>query len=138
METSEIAVKALEILDQDGWCKGSVSFHSQAMDNVHVVVAGEPPLQPQGYREGSHCLAGAWSMAATGNPAIWRNQAMFEPLVKAILALYPEIGDLPWFGVPFEFSTLADVNTSVITYLNDRQETTEDDVRAVLEKLAAG
>jgi len=124
---AETARKALEVLDRDGWCKGSPEF-SPDQGEFEVWTPGFPhPVRHSGYRTGSHCLGGVWNIALHGRCSFTCSDASYEPLIRVILSQYPEL-DEQEFLAP----------SGVITYLNDRPDITEADVRAILEKLAAG
>lgn len=113
MNTAETARKALEILDRDGWCKGTLSWRRP-------------------YRPSSHCLAGTWNMALYGDWAfpleMADHGAEYEPLLAAIREQYPDMEE----EAKEDWHSLG-----LITWFNDRGRTAEADVRAVLEKLAA-
>ena len=118
MNAAEIARKALEILDRDGWCKGTTVYPRLT------------PISPRSYRTGSHCIGGAWSMAATGDAAMNCLDSVMMPLIEVIREQYPEIRDsveAPVLGLP----------KREITLFNDLPGTTEADVRAILEKIGA-
>jgi hypothetical protein len=112
IDVAETAAKALAILDRDGWNKGATSLS---------------PGSSEPYRVGSHCLGGAWNLAATGRAGWSHDTSIYLPVTDVILAQYP---DLTWL-------TRKDPPRMIIC-LNDMDQTTEDDVRAILEKLAAG
>ena len=111
MNAAETARKALEILSRDGWCKGTTTYPCL----THI------PVQP--YRTGSHCIEGAWCMAATGNADMNVPVEVMMPLIEMIREQYPEI----WNSVE---ECLREV-----TLFNDLPQTTEADVRAILEKI---
>jgi len=125
---SQTAARALEILNEDGWCKGSVNF--RAISDLHwITTIGLPAFQvaPGQYETGSHCLGGAWNLALHDDPSFLREYPeLYEPLTEVILAQYPEIADIG-FTDP----------SAVIANFNDRPLVTESDVRVLLEKLAA-
>ena len=119
MNVAETARRALEILDADGWNKGyPVKRLSSGL--------ADP------YRIGSRCGGGAWARAC-GVYLAHECRDYFLPLVTMIREQYPEIDDE--IG---KNPALRDFPISVITSFNDRAATTEADVRAILEKLAAG
>lgn len=128
MNIAETARKALEILDLDGWNKGNV-----ARPYVSVV---------HGYRANSHCIGGAWNMALSGRPRWLRDMTVYEPLVQMIREQYPDFYLAPvrytanTAAMPASVSPAA-TNVSFISAWNDTMSTTEADVRAILEKLAA-
>lgn len=131
METAEIARKALAILDEHGWCKFALTDMA-----------------------GRHCLGGAWNLAHhgycdwnVGNPRWYYEQPLVidesahQPLADAICALYPEFSSLLSMSRLREIAiTRGEVTPAawLIADWNNHPDTTEDDVRAVLEKLAAG
>lgn len=110
MNTAEIARKALEILDRDGWNKGALTWYVRA-----------------GYPVGSHCIGGAVNLAATGMDE-WSPIAepVYEALSKVIQAQYPEFAK-PWHSC---------INPVMIATWNNDKNITEQDIRRVLEKLA--
>ena len=126
MDVAQIARKALEILDRDGWCKGSVNFKPGPSSGITIKSAGLPAFAPGNYPAGSHCLGGAWNLALHDCPNFLAgNPELYKPLAKAIHAQYPEIAEL---GLEPQGS---------IVNFNDRASVTETGVRAILEKLAA-
>jgi len=116
MNAAEIARKALYILDRDGWCKHSLTWCAPCA----TVYGGN-------YPEGSHCIAGAWNLAAHGNDR-WADD--YQPLHEVITAQYPD------FRVENDGWLKLDTPQGHIAMWNNRDETTEQDVRAILEKLA--
>ena len=119
MSVAETARCALEVLDADGWNKGSA--------NKHKLLGATDP-----YFLGSHCIGGAWARAC-GVYLVHEYRDYFLPLVTMIREQYPEIDDE--IG---KNPVLRDFPIAVITSFNDRAATTEADERAILEKLAAG
>lgn len=119
MDATEIAGKALEILDRDGWCKGAATLKSIIWNNT-----------PQ--RIGSHCIGGAWALAA-GTDFHVSCIASFMPLIQVIRDQHPDLQVEDMFR---ENEDLENLRT--ITRFNDLPETLQDDVRAILEKIAAG
>ena len=123
------AREALEVLDRDGWCKGSVTLYRNSPYKIMIIGYGSPDniIDPASfsYPDGSHCLGGAWNIALCGKPSFLKDcDEAYEPLISVILAQYPEIAET---GLN---------RTSVILHFNDRAGTSEDDVRAILEKIA--
>ena len=114
---AEIARIALEILDRDGWCKGSVCIDYPGAS----------------YPLGSHCLGGAWAIAA-GTELHCDNAPLFESLIQVIRDQRPGIDDMIEDVFRGELN-LQDIR--VITLFNDLIASTEDDVRVILEKIAA-
>lgn len=120
--------RTLEILDRDGWCKGSLNFR-MAVVQYWTITAGLPAFKVEAdqYPAGSHCLGGAWNLALHDDLAFARDHPeVYKPLTEIILAQYPEIADIG-FTEP----------SAIIANFNDRMSVTESDVRAILEKLAA-
>ena len=109
-ETAEKAREALEILNKSGWCKGATTN-----------------LADPRYPRNSHCLGGAWNLALYEND-IWKSNDItpYRVLASLILEQYP---DRARAGEPAAYN---------VTEFNDHPHTTEDDVRSILEKLAAG
>lgn len=109
------ARKALEILDRDGWCKGEITW------------SGMMTKKGGQFRIGSHCLGGAWNLAVTNETTWLQGEAAhyYAPLIGVLREQYPEhfTGD----------ERLWDI----IPRVNDTTSTTEADIRAILEKLAA-
>lgn len=129
MNVAETARKALAALDKDGWCKGSTKLDN----NARIMFMGTEFIlgtMDGKYPDGSHCLGGAWNIALHGIHYFLEDPELYEPLVQAILAQYPEVRD-HWIRVGKE------PNSGLILHWNDRKETTEADVRAILEKLAS-
>lgn len=127
MNPAEIARKALKVLDEDGWCKGSVNLNKNSPFTLLITDGAGTllDLSKSQYPNGSHCLGGAWNIALHGKPHFLKDQGdSYEPLVLTIFAQYPEIADL---GLD---------RLAAIMNFNDRSEITEDDVRAILEKIA--
>ncbi len=123
METAEIAREALRILDRDGWNKGYLTYTSVSWDDGESV------------RAGSHCIGGAWNLALHGDsrwvlaPRGGMTILLSEPyelLAEAIREQYPAYTPYPYDAI------------NLIAEWNNDPATTEDDVRAILEKLAAG
>ncbi len=118
MNVAETARKALDILDRDGWNKGYLT---------------NPYLDGPGlYREGSHCIGGAWNLALTGTSATWllapEGDAGYELLAQTIQEQHPDLK-----GQYADWSSIG-----IIADWNNHERTTESDVRRILEKLAAG
>jgi hypothetical protein len=112
MDAAETAREALRVLDRDGWCKGSLSYNSSPPGGV--------------YPGGSHCLGGAWNIADHGT-VLWDTSCpgTYEPVADVIRAQYPQ------------YSSDVSEAPCLIMWMNDADPTTEADVRAILEKLAA-
>jgi hypothetical protein len=119
-DIAQTARKALEILDTDGWCKGSVSWGFLF------------PVPDGDYRFGSHCLRGAWDIALYGMISFSGDHPAYEPVTEAIRAQFPEFS-LPQVCLDMGLTSAV----SFIAAWNDENERTESDVRAILEKLAA-
>lgn len=117
----QLAREALEVLDQDGWCKGSTSL------SLHQVLLGNNTYLP-----GSHCLGGAWNKACYGSPAFrgFAFAGIYEPLLEVILEQHPEVARINDANPGWD-------SASLVTFFNDYSTTTETDVRSILEKLAA-
>lgn len=109
METAEIAREALAVLDRDGWAKSYLT---------------SPSTQ-------EHCIAGAWNLAHHKTSMWAADIGYLSPLADAIKAQYPEYAPVRILN---DKSSLA----YFIAKWNNRAETSEADVRQVLEKLAAG
>ena len=82
-----------------------------------------------GWRDGSHCIGGAWNIAQHGFEGWSWDDASYVRLAELIVAQHPE-----WARV----YTCADDAIFLIASWNNDEHTTEADVRAILEKLAAG
>ena len=126
METAEIARKALEILDRDGWNKGFFTLLYNPLPQVYKSATGKFP-----YRSGSHCIGGAWSIAMGSSG--WCSYEDYWELWEKIIVMFPD-----WTcGYP-DIHSHDDPEQAMnhIVCWNDTCAT-EDDVRAVLEKLAA-
>ena len=117
MNIAETARKALEILDRDGWNKGAAILNFTYPDSP--------------YRMGSHCVGGAWAKAL-GIEFHTKNTRQLLPLIEMIREQYSRIEELIR-----EEAIFAGYPIRVITMFNDMDSTTEADVRAILEKLAA-
>jgi hypothetical protein len=112
----EIARDALDLLDRDGWCKWAATMHEQG-------------IGCRQYRKGAHCLGGALSMAYGATADMWTcPQAVYQRVADLIGEQYPE-----WQEWKAGFPVVC-----TITAFNDHEDTTEADVRRILEKLAAG
>jgi hypothetical protein len=88
-------------------------------------------LDREGWIQGSagpsgRCMGGAWAEALTGDQWSLYRGADVKPLTEAIMAQYP--------GTTGRAAPAYDL----VTRWNDVIGRTEDDVRAILEKLAAG
>ena len=112
MTPAETARKALEILDEFGWCKYSIAWNEM---NAAMYPGSD-------YRIGSHCLSGAWG-EVVGTVLMCEMQAAYGPLIAAIREQYPEYIS----RTPVEFPWM------IIPMMNDRA--TEEEVRAILEKV---
>ncbi len=118
MNIAETAQKALEILDKDGWNKGST-------DKNFMYSPSDP------YNLGSHCVGGAWAKALEIG-FYHENTGQLLPLIEMIREQYPQIEEM----IREEGISLG-YPIRTITMFNDMDSTTEADVRAILEKLAA-
>lgn len=116
---AETARKALDILDQDGWCKGSVNMRPDPISGIPTGVR---------YRLGSHCLAGAWNKAFSGQCNFLPDENIYTPLIEIIREQYPEL----------DAQNPRTIGAGIIIVMNDSSSESEADVRAILEKLAAG
>lgn len=115
---AQIARKALRVLETDGWCKMALTW---------TAVCGKA------YAEGSHCIAGAWNIALRHNENWVGDYRLYEPLVNAIKAQYPEFGNLAGTrlrGDEGDYDTY-------IAWWNNHQDRTRAEVTAILEKIAA-
>ena len=121
MNVAETAKKALEILDSDGWCQGSTEIREGSIALMNARMSGKD------YRIGSHCLAGAWNKALSRDCGFLGDttSGVYAPLAKVIREQYPD-----FTSHPYGFDSLR-----VVTF-NDLPDTTEADIRAILEKLA--
>jgi hypothetical protein len=118
---AQVAREALGILDRDGWCKWMTTVRPGAIITAEGALVSFP--------EGSHCLGGAMNLILTGCAEQWcENAAAYDAAVGVIKEQYPlkwdDLDDLPSVGI--------------ITFFNDLEDTAEEDVRRILEKLAAG
>lgn len=111
-DVTQTAQETLEILNRDGWCKGAFTFWFNPVNS---------------YPHGSHCLGGAWTLAR--NSSLWLEDEEYVPLWELITSMYPDYACL--------HSDSHETVLSCITCWNDNTAS-EGDVRAVLEKLAAG
>jgi hypothetical protein len=124
MSPSQVARDSLEILSRDGWCKWTTTLYP----GILVPLTHEQKALMQGFPfpVGSHCLGGAMNLALTGCAEFWCENALaYDAAASVIMDQYPQ----KWDGLG---------SGSILTYFNDLNETTEQDVRAILEKLAAG
>lgn len=132
METSEIAAKALEILDRDGWCRGTFT---QLRSVPPAGMWGDPG---DWVHAGPHCGGGIWSLAC--GYETWAAEEFFVPVWEKICELFPE--DAAAAKDFFKDSLSGDavfVHTALARTVrwNDHFAS-EADVRLVFEKLAAG
>jgi len=120
MEIAEIAQQAADILDAYGWCKGSLEDE-----------------------DGAHCLAGAVNVAKYGHwdwhglylPGLGPDsQPEFRALAEVIVEQFPERFPESAGGAAWQ----AEHPANVVVRFNNHEDTTGDDVRMVLGKLAAG
>jgi hypothetical protein len=131
MTDSDTARKALEILDSDGWCKDHLTFPGF----YAMTLTGDPFP----WRTGSHCIGGAVNIAMHGNED-WQlpgTADFYRRLADVIREQYPE------FRAPatLMIGPEARAGTEDILFIatwNNARETTEADVRRILEKIAAG
>jgi hypothetical protein len=107
MNTAEIARKALEVLDRDGWCKMALTWPGA----------------------GTHCIAGAANIAMH-DTSDWAydEDEFYDEAARIIRIQYPEYKD-DCTEFPGEV---------LVVEWNNSPGITEADVRAVLEKMAAG
>lgn len=129
----DIAREALEILDRDGWNKGSLTRLSDE---------GVPPAW-LAYKTGSHCIAGAWNLAQHGHEGWDLNGVNYFPLYDMIKAQWPEYRSVNAERYAEMLLVVPGLRISsfiacFIADWNNAVETTETDVRTILEKLAAG
>jgi hypothetical protein len=133
MSPSQVARDSLDILSRDGWCKWTTTKWTTAMSpGAIIAMTHDRKASFLSFPEGSHCLGGAWNVAHHGDPW-WVNNVndLYEPVADVIKAQYPEAAGLQLSAVVLEAPSL-------IMWLNDAPVITEADVRAILEKLAAG
>ena len=116
MSPAEIARKALEILDRDGWCKYQVTWTSFAA----AMYSGSD------YRLGSHCLSGAWG-EVVGTLSGRELKEAYAPLAAVVREQYPAYAQVADPAYPL----------TIIPAVNDAPDVTEADVRAILEKVIA-
>jgi hypothetical protein len=116
MDIAGTARAALEVLTRDGWNQGALTWVKE--------------IGPE-YREGSHCIGGAVNMVTYGCDE-WNTTAepVYQEIRKVIEAQYPE------------FTSARPTRQSIhdilfIATWNNDENTTEADVRLVLEKVAA-
>jgi hypothetical protein len=111
MDTARTARTALAVLEDGGWCKGSLSWL------------------------GMHCIAGAWNIGHHGTAGWIPDPGYAEPLAGKIREMFPHWREpSAMMHAPGAFrGTLA----YFIADWNNDPATTIGDVRAVLEKLAA-
>ncbi len=126
VETSEIAARALEIMDRDGWCKG----HFTALTSY-------PPRRDA---KTPHCGGGIWSLACGYDT--WADEEWFTPLWEKICELFPESAARAenfFSGVTMGGPQPSFIHTALarVVRWNDHFAL-EADVRTVFEKLAAG
>lgn len=120
METAEIARKALEILDRDGWAKGTFGQFTVDADGNAILY-------------GPHCIGGAWTIAQGTGCWIIEENGSYRELWEMVAAMFP---DWDYREYRKYISPLApDSPVNRIVAWNDHFAA-EDDVRAVLEKLA--
>lgn len=118
IDVAETARTALEILEEHGWCRGSVNYRCWI---------GSGPRYPVG----SHCIGGAWNLAASGTVQFQpEDSGIYDALAGVIQAQYPEcaLRDFPH----------CNPQICTIMWFNDTRAGSESDVRRILEKLAAG
>ncbi len=138
METSEIAVRALEILDRDGWCRGT--FTRLVGPEVINLATGVSVRRFEEYRAGSHCGGGIWSLACGFDT--WAEEGFFVPLWEKICEVFPEQAERAenfFDGVVVGGPQVGFMYTALAKTVrwNDHFAS-EADVRIVFEKLAAG
>ena len=82
------------------------------------------------WRSGSHCIGGAWNLALHGDDDVAGDENSYDKrqIADVIVSQHPEWG--PQYCGPGDVGFIAE--------WNNHKSTTEDDVRAVLEKIAAG
>lgn len=127
---AQIARDALDILDRDGWAKGALTMVS-GMERYEFL-AGVA---------GSHCIGGAVNLAMSGDDD-WLMDAcateFYDHMLKVIKMLFPgeDENEMPWKLFSQSFDRHASIG--IIAQWNNNPGTTQDDVRVVLEKIAAG
>jgi hypothetical protein len=126
MKDAEIALKALEILQRDGWCKGATDW------SVQDARRSAPESAPV-FRLGSHCIGGALGLALHNQPD-WIDTEDWAPAVLAKLReLFPD--DIA--GLEREILCLGAQRSGAIVAAWNDGPATIDQVVQVLEKLAA-
>lgn len=122
MSPSQVARDSLDILSRDGWCKWTTTMRPGGV----IAMTHDRKASFLSFPEGSHCLGGAMNLVLTGCAEYWCDNALaYDAAASVIMEQYPQ----KWDGLG---------SGSILTYFNDLNETTEQDVRAILEKLAAG
>ena len=121
---AQVACDALDVLDRDGWCRHTTTW---------------PPLGGRSglYPVGAHCMGGLINIAACGADD-WKGDliGIYEVVRDKIREMYG--WELPEDMVPGLCGLLhGGVTVRYVATWNDL-EASEADVRAVLEKLAAG
>jgi hypothetical protein len=127
MSPSQVARDSLDILSRDGWCKWTTTKWTTAMSpGAIIAMTHDRKASFLSFPEGSHCLGGAMNLVLTGCAEFWCDNALaYDAAASVIMEQYPQ----RWDGLG---------SGSIITYFNDLNETTEADVRRILEKVAAG
>ena len=126
--TADIARDALAVLDSDGWCKDYLTFSDMSAS----LYAGNG--NPLPWQIGSHCIGGAVNIAMHED-ACWDDEhAFYAELAEVIRQQYPEyVPPVSWSGgrvVPV-------TDVYYIATWNNAKDRTEEEVRRILEKLAA-
>lgn len=121
-----VARRALEILRDDGWNKGALTW-----------LEGFPTFEGVSYQPGSHCIGGALNLAMCEDDLSlrtdnWRpGDETYEAVREVIAAQYPDFQlDMHGFAVKM-YETV-----NFIARWNNQPERTIEDVESVLEKLA--
>jgi hypothetical protein len=131
MDVADTARRALEIMAAEGWNKGFTTKPEQ-FDLFCQVYRYSDDYRNWWvrYSTGSHCIGGLWNIASHGTDG-WgdlRDMAYMQPLADAISAQYPV----------WDSESGNDAIGALVVKWNNAPSITEDDVRSVLEKLAAG
>ena len=135
--TADTARKALEVLDSDGWCKGFLTFGETS---VFVYTATQIPLPG---KIGSHCIGGAVNIAMSESSR-WLDVAdedygFYAELADLIREQYPEFDGYRQYRhiIGGREIILPPPPVSYIAMWNNDKDRTEEEVRRILEKLAA-
>ena len=125
--TADIARDALAVLDSDGWCKNHLTF-----SEIASLYAGSGLPLP--WQIGSHCIGGAVNIAMHEDACWGDEHAFYAELAEVIRQQYPE------YVPPVSCSGTREVPVTDVYYIatwNNAQDRTGEEVRRILEKLAA-